>query len=244
MLLCQCCMDDKHFKCHIISYQNPKCISMIVKEIARILERIINNCNQLGESDDVDFIHQQVKQYQNKAAELEKKVIGVIESDPKAYRAVSVDLYNQVFEFKREVFDSKMYHIFKDSFTFHQLTQRHGYPDKLKIANQDEMTKSSLKTSQDQSHQLLSAKDASLLLDMIMDGSIEQVKHLKKDVDKVNSLIIQLATHLSSLAKSNQKSSPQTNSIFSTDSKAVVNRLDKLSESSLQKPCNFDVINK
>ena len=217
---------------------------MIVKEIATVLERIINNCDQLGESDDVDFIHQQVKQYQNKAAELEKKVIGVIESDPKAYRAVSVDLYNQVFEFKREVFDSKMYHIFKDSFTFHQLTQRHGYPDKLKIANQDEMTKSSLKTSQDQSHQLLSAKDASLLLDMIMDGSIEQVKYLKKDVDKVNSLIIQLATHLSSLAKSNQKSSPQTNSIFSTDSKAVVNRLDKLSEPSLQKPCNFDVINK
>ena len=49
-------MDNKHFKCQTISYQNPRRISMIVKEIATILERITNNCDQLGESDDVDFI--------------------------------------------------------------------------------------------------------------------------------------------------------------------------------------------
>ena len=104
---------------------------MIVKEIATVLERITNNCNQLGDSDDVYFIRQEVKQYQNKAAELEKKVIGVIESDPKAYRATSFDLYNKILKFKSEVFDSKMYHTFKDPFTFHQLAQNHGYPDKL-----------------------------------------------------------------------------------------------------------------
>ena len=173
--------------------------------------------------------------------ELEKEAAGVIESSPKAYRTTSLYLYNKIRKFKRKLFDSKMYHRFKDPFTFHQLTQKHGYPDKQVTSILGLNNLSDIKVVQGQIQQVMSNKEASEQQDVTIKSIIGQFKSLKKGTGSINNKVVQIAKLLAPLVKNHQNSSSQN--LFCKDSTVVkgLKRLTKLPE---EQQCSFKVIMK
>ena len=136
MLLCQNWKITKHFKTKTINYQNPKDLSLIAIEVVTLLERISNISDKFDEGDEVDYISEQVKRYQQSASELQKEVTNLIDLEPKAYRKICNVLYSKIIEFKQELFESKMYHTFKELFALYQLTQVHDVSDSNTVLDQ------------------------------------------------------------------------------------------------------------
>ena len=240
VLLWQNCMNSKHFKCKTMSYYNLKDLSSIVLEIATMLERIILNWNKLEDSDEIDFVREEVKKYEGNVAEFEKMVIKAIESDKKAYRKTSITLYNEILEFKKKLFESKMYDTFKELFAVHQLTQIPNASDEQTTSNSGWKYTSDSKLLLDQIQQFIGRKKISSQTSVTMDDITDQVKSLEDDAGSINIQIIQIAQLLLSLLQ-NETSSSQSHSIFSTDM-TVAQALQSLAKSSRSQYANLSLV--
>ena len=134
-----------------------------------------------------------------------------------------------------------MYHIFKDSFTPHQLTQNHSYPDEQVTSILGLNNLSDIKAVQGQIQQVMGNKEASEQQDVTIESIIGQFTSLKKGAGSINNKVVQIAKLLAPLVKNHQNSSSQN--LFSKDSTVVkgLKRLTKLPE---EQQCSFKVIMK
>ena len=233
-LLCQKCKDNEYFDVETIDYHNPNDVSAIVMQIAKMVERISEYCNQLGKNSKAASIVGEIKGFQGRITKIEQDILSAIGSGSQSYRKSSNKFYSDALELKKDLFKTKMYESFKDlhakNFVMNTSVGQTGSgsnrdfgPDIKVVLNQIQQFVGISKIGVQQN-------------DLTLEDITKQMESIEEDAGSINSDLIYVAKSIIQTATSSGK---QTS--FNSNN-SVVQALERLAKSPEGQSSNLSII--